>query len=154
MLVCTRIKPEEWEGAGCVSNYRERQNVSFASFPRWGQPLKKKEWEIKEERGKEVILPDLCSHHSQDTGTAKKELWNQIYFKFLFSYFIFLFPVLQSGIHLLARTHLFPSLGLSCVKNGLLWQETRYGEITCDSWFWINSCCTLSFAMQWRKQGN
>lgn len=78
-------------------------------------------------RGRGITLPDLCTHHSQDTGTAKKKLCSQIYFKFIFSYFIFCFKFC-----LLSRTHLFPSLGLSCVKNGLLWQEARYGEITCN----------------------
>lgn len=52
------------------------------------------------------MLPELSTHCSQDTGTAKKELHNQLCFKFLFSYFFFLsfffFPILQLGIHLTA----------------------------------------------------
>lgn len=128
-----RTRLREWEGTDCLSNYSEKENVSSASFPRWGQALKKEEGEIREERGRGITLPDLCTHCSQDTGTAKKELWSQIYFKFLFSYFIFCFQFCsQEFISLFARTHLFPSLGLSCVKNGLLWQEASCGEITCD----------------------
>lgn len=142
MPVCTRLR--EREAADCASNYSERENVSSASFPRWGQALKKEEGEIKKERGRGVTLPDLCAHHSQDTGTAKKELWSQIYFKFLFSYFIFGFQFCsQEFISLLARTHLFPSLGLSYVKNGLLWQEASYGEITCDAGLTHAGHCAL-----------
>lgn len=121
-------------GAGRISSCSEKENVSSTNFPRRGQALKKEESKIKEERGTSITLPDLCTHFSQDTGTAKKELWSQICFKFLFSYFIFCFQFCsQEFISLFARTHFFPSLVLSCVKNGLFWQEKCYGEITCDA---------------------
>lgn len=132
MQTCSRLR--EREGVGRISSCSEKENSNTANFPRWGQALKKEEGEIKEERDRSITLPDLCTHCSQDTGTAKKELWSQIYFKFLFSYFIFCFQFYsQEFISLFARTHFFPSLVFSCVKNGLFWQEACYGEITCDA---------------------
>jgi len=115
--------------------------------------LKKEAGEIREERGRGITLPDLCIQHIQDTGTAEKELWNQIYFKFLFSHFIFCFQFCrQEFISLLARTHLFPSLGLSCVKNGLPWQATSCGEITCNAGLTRAGHCPLPCDV--REQGN
>jgi len=45
---------------------------------------------------------------------------------------------------------LFPSLGLSGVKNGLLWQEASHGEITCDSGL-IHAGTVFCFAMKESK---
>lgn len=142
MQTCASVR--EREGAGRISSCSEKENLSSANLPRQGQALKKEEGEIKEERGRSITLPDLCIHCSQDTGTAKKELWSQIYFKFLFSYFIFCFQFYsQEFISLFARTHFFPSLVLSCVKNGLFWQEACCGEITCDAGLTHAGYCPL-----------
>lgn len=135
-------------GAGRISSCSEKENISSANFPRWGQALKKEESKIKEERGTSITLPDLCTHFSQDTGTAKKELWSQIYFKFLFSYFIFCFHFCsQEFISLFARTDFFPSLVL-CKERAVLAREVLWRN---NLWCWINSCWTLSFTVWWRR---